>query len=207
MFPVICCEKQLWKTNLCDVLKAFAQVWLYCHWIFGLGQNLQKLIIGEEVEPSNKYLLKIISCRICGYSISIVNVMLHRKTVNLLLEQGEQDTMMSHNTWGLTWGKSLALSPSTHWDPFAPVLTVSCNLSVCLVDVHLGRAQSPADKHRNSHEQTHTSIIIIWLKEKAHTLSNKKKKCQLSDLWVIKGPFHDSPPCLFHLLVSLPLHR
>lgn len=33
------------RTNLCNVLKAFEQVWLYSSRIFGLGQNLQELII------------------------------------------------------------------------------------------------------------------------------------------------------------------
>lgn len=33
------------RTNLCDVLKAFEQVRLYSGRIFGLGQNLQELII------------------------------------------------------------------------------------------------------------------------------------------------------------------
>lgn len=47
--------KQPVRTNLGDILKAFAQVWLDSSRIFGLGQNLQKLIIWQEVKPENKY--------------------------------------------------------------------------------------------------------------------------------------------------------
>lgn len=43
------------RTNLGDILKAFTQVWLDSSRIFGLGQNLQKLIIWQEVKPENKY--------------------------------------------------------------------------------------------------------------------------------------------------------
>ncbi len=33
------------------------------------------------------------------------------------------------------------------------------------------------------------------------------KCCGSSDLSIIKGTFHDSPPCLLHLLISFSFHR
>ena len=37
--------------DLCNVFKAFSEVRLDSSWVFGLRQNLQKLIVREEVEP------------------------------------------------------------------------------------------------------------------------------------------------------------
>lgn len=50
-------EIEIVRTNLCDILKAFVQVRLYSSRIFGLGQNLQELIIWQEVKPTNRYTL------------------------------------------------------------------------------------------------------------------------------------------------------
>lgn len=95
----------------------------------------------------------------------------------------------------LTWGRNLVLSPSTHWDPSAPVPRGHCTLSVCLVDEGLNTAQSPRDKCRNTHLQFTTNRCETSLSNSLLISALKQNLCT-SNWSVVEAP-------TFRLLMAL----
>ena len=49
------------ELQLADALKTLLQMWLYTQWVFGLRQNLQQLIIGQEEEPGEGKMASLVS--------------------------------------------------------------------------------------------------------------------------------------------------
>ena len=49
------CDKEKEPTDPVDALKAFSQMRLDSCWVFGLGENLQQLIIREEIESRESH--------------------------------------------------------------------------------------------------------------------------------------------------------
>lgn len=50
----------LGELQLADALKALFQMRLYTHWVFGLGQNLKQLVVGQEEEPGGGRILRLV---------------------------------------------------------------------------------------------------------------------------------------------------